>query len=530
MKLLSFLCLSIALLGISNGSKILGIFPFPSKSHYIIGEALLRGLAERGHDVTMISPFTLDKPIKNYQDVVIDGMLELKEASSPMFSNINLSFMERMNMMMNMFPEIYRIGHNSTNVRKFVEKGEKYDLCIVSFMMMESMYGICHAVQAPSIALSLVGMTPFLGYHTNNPTPYSYVSSAFLDSGDQMNFFDRVKNVLSSYFFDGLMHFFLMPYQQKLLDRYYPNAPKIEELMENVDLYLMNAHTSTDSPKPLLPNIIPIGGFHLEIMDKIPEDIQKFLDKSKRGVVYFSLGSNVKSSELDPEVQKTLLNTFAKLDYDVLYKFEKDLPNKPKNVHTAKWLPQRPILRHPNIKMFITHGGLGGTVEAIYGGIPMICMPIFGDQAKNCAESTQKGYALTLALAEVTEEKLTNAINEIANNPTYKQQIMLKSDLYRNQEVNPMDKAAFWVEHVIRHKGAKHLKSRASSIPWYQYYLLDVISFLSAILLLVLGIAYFIIKLNLKALCWVIRKVCGKGKCKKPEKKQTAKKQKDKKQ
>lgn len=514
MKLLIVLWLSVTILGICDGSKILGIFPVPSKSHYIIGEALLRGLAEKGHDVTMISPYTLDKPMKNYTDIVVNEVLELKEAYGPQMAEFNATFFQKANLSYYLFPAMYHAIHNSSNVRQFLKKGEKYDLCIASFIISEASFGICDSVQAPAIGMSLVGMTPFLSYHTNNPTPYSYVPNGFLGLTDEMSFWDRVKNVASSYFIEALMHFFLLPYQQKLLNTYYPNAPTIEKLMDNVDLYLMNSHTSTDFPKPLLPNIIPIGGFHVQIMDKIPEDIQNFLDKSQKGVIYFSMGSNIKGADLDQGIRNTVLNTFAKLEYDVLWKFEEDLPNKPKNVHIAKWVPQRPILMHPNVKMFITHGGLGGTVEAIHGGVPMICMPMFGDQPKNCAESAQKGYAIVVDLLGITEEKLTNAIKEIGTNPRYKEKIMLKSDLYRNQEINPMDKAIYWVEHVIRHKGAKHLKSRASSIPWCQYYLLDVAGFLLAICLIGLCITYFIIKLNLKVLCWMMQKIRGTKKCK----------------
>lgn len=41
-----------------------------------------------------------------------------------------------------------------------------------------------------------------------------------------------------------------------------------------------------------------------------------------------------------------------------------------------------------------------------------------------------------------------------------------------------LDKAIWWTEYVIRHKGAKQLRNPAADIPLYQYLLLDVIAFL----------------------------------------------------
>ncbi|KAG4080752.1 hypothetical protein HA402_005932 [Bradysia odoriphaga] len=59
--------------------KILGIFHTSSKSHYIAGGALMRGLAEKGHDVTVISPFPQIEPLKNFHDIPIIGMENLVE-------------------------------------------------------------------------------------------------------------------------------------------------------------------------------------------------------------------------------------------------------------------------------------------------------------------------------------------------------------------------------------------------------------------------------------------------------------------
>ncbi|KAI3980349.1 hypothetical protein MKX01_003888 [Papaver californicum] len=48
------------------------------------------------------------------------------------------------------------------------------------------------------------------------------------------------------------------------------------------------------------------------------------------------------------------------------------------------WCPQEEVLNHPAIGGFLTHGGWNSTLESIYGGVPMICWPIYAEQQTNC--------------------------------------------------------------------------------------------------------------------------------------------------
>ena len=72
---------------------------------------------------------------------------------------------------------------------------------------------------------------------------------------------------------------------------------------------------------------------------------------------------------------------------------------------------------HPNVKIFITHGGLMGTQEAVMAGVPMIGIPFFADQRFNIQNYVEKGFALDLHVDDITEENVRNRINRILNNP-----------------------------------------------------------------------------------------------------------------
>jgi glucuronosyltransferase len=75
--------------------------------------------------------------------------------------------------------------------------------------------------------------------------------------------------------------------------------------------------------------------------------------------------------------------------------------------------------------------------------------------------------------------------------------------LYNDEAMTGLEKAIWWTEYVIRHKGAKHLRSPAIDLPLYQYYLVDVISFLGGIVIFIL----FILIITLKIIFKIIFKI-----------------------
>ncbi|KAK9736936.1 UDP-glucoronosyl and UDP-glucosyl transferase [Popillia japonica] len=114
----------------------------------------------------------------------------------------------------------------------------------------------------------------------------------------------------------------------------------------------------------MLPKVIEIGGIHIQPPKNLPDDLQKYLDESREGVIYFSLGGNVNSKDLPRPQREAILRVFSKLKQRVLWKFEEELDEKPANVEVKNWFPQQAILAHPNVKLFITHGGLLSTTES----------------------------------------------------------------------------------------------------------------------------------------------------------------------
>lgn len=68
------------------------------------------------------------------------------------------------------------------------------------------------------------------------------------------------------------------------------------------------------------------------------------MDNAKHGVIYFSLGTMLQSSQIPSELKKGILDVLSELKQTVIWKFEEKLPNRPPNVHIVHWAPQQSIL------------------------------------------------------------------------------------------------------------------------------------------------------------------------------------------
>uniref|UniRef100_A0A2M4BJY0 UDP-glucuronosyltransferase n=2 Tax=Anopheles marajoara TaxID=58244 RepID=A0A2M4BJY0_9DIPT len=493
-----------------DGAKILGIFPTSARSHYIVGSALMKELARRGHEVTVINPFPQKKPLANYRDIDVSLDEDIMKNFMPnMLDMADHSVIESIT-------KTYEFGHLITNqtlqhpnVRRLLNSNEKFDLVIMEAFLNDAHLGFAHHFKAPCLAVSTFGASRWTNEMVGTPSPISYIPHPFLRFTDRMSFVERIGNALMTVA-DMIAGAVLdIPVQSAMYEQAFPDPkPPLEHLRKHsVSLVLLNNHFSLSYPRPYVPNMIEVGGMHVNRKPKaLPDDIKAILDGAQHGVIYFSLGSNLQSRQLPIEKREAILRVFASLKQTVLWKWEDEtLPNKPDNVIVKAWWPQDDILGHPNVRLFITHGGLLSTTESMYHGVPVIGIPVFGDQYLNMGKAERTGYGLLLPYKEISEERLATTINKILSDSSYRTVAQSISARYRDQPQNPLDLAVFWVEYVIRHKGAVHLKSAGQELGCLQYHGIDVFA-------TIIGVPVLFVYLLSKLLCGKRTKQSGAGK------------------
>ncbi|XP_034654250.1 UDP-glucuronosyltransferase 2C1 [Drosophila subobscura] len=486
-------------LDLGAGSRILAAFFFPGKSHFMMTNAIVRELVQRGHEVTYITPFSLAKENlgPNYKEIVIaqyNFWPEIKEITKTntileMTDVPNLTFVR---LLMVMGSHSTDFAFDQPQIQELVnakDKVGKYDLLLAEQFYNEGALILGHLYQIPIITVSTFGYANYLSQMAGIVSPWSYVPHAFMPYTDRMSLLERIGNVIISGTDDLIREFSYYPEQDAILRKHFSHlldrVPTIKELERNISAILLNNYMPLSTTRPTSFNMVAVGGLHIKPPKALPQHLQEFLDGATEGAIYFSLGSQVRSADLPPEKLKIFLDVFGSLKQRVLWKFEDEaMPNLPSNVKVQNWMPQGDILAHPNVKVFIAHGGLFGTQEAVYNGVPMLGMPVYCDQHLNINQGKQAGYALGLDYRTVTEDELRFSLTELLQNPKYRTSMQKASRVFRDRPQSAMDTAIYWIEYVIEHRGAPHLVASGVQLPWYQFYLLDILALALAIVLL----------------------------------------------
>ncbi|CAG00435.1 unnamed protein product, partial [Tetraodon nigroviridis] len=326
------------------------------------------------------------------------------------------------------------------------------------------------------------------------PSPLSYVPSPGSGLTDKMDFFQRVKNML----FYGLqliqMKYFIEPHYNAICEKYFEGGCDIISLLQEADIWLFRSDFVFDFPRPTMPNVIYIGGFQCKPAQPLPADLEEFVQSAgEHGVIIMTLGTLVNA--LPTEVADEIASIFAKMPQKVIWRH---IGNRPStlgnNTMIVEWMPQKDLLGHRQTRVFVAHGGTNGVQEAIYHGVPVLGIPLFFDQYDNLLRLQERGAGKIIRLNEINSQSFEQGLNEVLHKDSYRENMQRLSRLHRDQPMAPMDRAVFWVEYVIRHKGAAHLRTDSYKLPWYSYHSLDVLLLLLTVMTVLLLATHAIIR------------------------------------
>ncbi|XP_064870875.1 UDP-glucuronosyltransferase 2A2-like [Oncorhynchus nerka] len=298
-----------------------------------------------------------------------------------------------------------------------------------------------------------------------------------------MSFFERVLvYVIRQYLYRQAIR----PHYSALVSRYFGPEVDFFSLFQAADLWLMRVDFVFEFPRPTMPNIIYIEGFKCKPAKPLLPKLVEFVQGSGvHGLIIMSLGTFIGQLPLD--IADEIAVAFAQLPQKVIWRYKGDRPaTLGNNTLLVDWMPQNYLVGHPMTRLFVAHRGTNGIFEAIYRSVPIVGLPLVFDQTDNLSRMKVKGVAKVVYLATLDRNILSQALQEVLDEPSYRTNMQRLSRLHRDVPMEPLDTALFWIEFVMRHKGAAHLRTESYRMHWYSYHSVDVMVFLLTVVLFTL--------------------------------------------
>jgi hypothetical protein len=344
-----------------DSANILAICLMPNYSHFNTIHKLVTALVDRNHQVTFINSRLDNISTINYTNIFVEDVIEFISGTFLIFFlqrsqivipeiNKNLADLASAGPIRNAIHEFYlgleltEIALKSQPIQKLLNSKESFDAVVLELFYNEAVIGFANHFNASAILVSPLGSSFRSNYLFANPAPASYVPHKLSRFTKSMNFWQRLENFLLTKIIELLREIIFTPKQAQLLKKYINPEYNLEVVLNNISLLLSNSHVSVHSAVPHVPSTVNIGSYLINNSGKLPQDLQTYLDASTEGVILFSLGSNLESKSLAPKERDAILNAFTKIKQNVIWKFEAELSNIPKNVKILKWLPQQDLL------------------------------------------------------------------------------------------------------------------------------------------------------------------------------------------
>ncbi|CCD67007.1 glucuronosyltransferase [Caenorhabditis elegans] len=499
-NLLSIL-LVISLVSCKN---ILVYNPIFGYSHAKFVSQLANIIADHGHN-TVFQPFHIalkntDGLIKNKNIEIInyypDHYAELLKKKTPTFPDFwDSHLMNNPVLSSFLMPKALGGEFEQTTTQLFQDqkilndlKNRNFDVLLAETFEIAGFY-IADLLEIPSIPLMSAVRLPIIDSAFGQPSILGYFPQQYSKVAPEAGFLDRL-NDLYRIFFWNLTTQRLCQFQNDFIQKAIGHpVPHWRDLVKESPIYITNSNSYLDFAVPTTATIVHVGGITIDLekmrhVAALTEEYENILAE-RESTVFISFGSVIRSYEMPDNFKAGIIKMFKSLpDVTFIWKYEKDdvkFQNRlPKNVHLKKWVPQPSLLADKRVKLFVTHGGLGSTMEVAYTGKPALMVPIFGDQPNNADMLARHGGAVAYDKFDLADgEKLTKTVRDMVTNSKYE---VNAQELLKVLSKQPIDPKLNLMKHL---EFAMEFPKHRSQVPAINrtgliaHYYLDVIGVLT---------------------------------------------------
>ncbi|XP_055859249.1 UDP-glucosyltransferase 2-like [Episyrphus balteatus] len=188
---------------ISDSARILGHFITPSKSHLIIHDAIMSALADRGHNVTMITtiPFATRNP--NIRHIQLQQHTPSIQYYSTLI-NTRPPWYHRVYDNIKIISTYTNFAFNDPQMKQLMDE-EPFDLVIQGYLFNDFLFGLKAHFKCPIVLSLVVRQIGAINGFVGNPQEAAYVPSLLSGDKQPLGFFNRVKNFVYIKFLEDML-------------------------------------------------------------------------------------------------------------------------------------------------------------------------------------------------------------------------------------------------------------------------------------------------------------------------------------
>ncbi|CAI5449618.1 unnamed protein product [Caenorhabditis angaria] len=357
-------------------------------------------------------------------------------------------------------------------------KNEKFDIGLTELFDFSGV-AFFHAIDLKNV-IGVHTTSVFEGtlLATGAPILPSFVPGSQTFTDDSGSILSRVYNIYMTYWSYKFQDK-LLGYVQKAVDEHFGKklAPNLWDLVSDITWFFVNSDPIFDFPKPIPHNIVEIAGISVS-KTKPLDDYWNSVMNRRQKTVLVSFGSIASPNTMPENVKSSIFDTFRAFP-DVTFVLKFDDSQNPigiENVVTAKWMPQNDLLADPRLSLFWTHGGMGSLMESAQKGVPLVIVPIFGDQMRNAEIAKRHGAAVIYDKMDLAKTpKLIATIREALENPSYKQSAVLLAEILATERVSPQEKIRDVINFAGKFGPQKRWTSASKSFTLSKYFNIDLV-------------------------------------------------------
>lgn len=254
-----------------EASRILFIVPSPSLSHNLFFQPVIKALCARGHQVISITADLIQTPVENLTQIDIrnetyqklstgDWLATTQKENSGMVESLRKIFQLAVIMTEAVLtkPEVQDIYDN-----------QKFDLIILENLGYSIFHQWKNHFNCPLVGISSLDLFVTGSDNVGAPIFPSYHVDIHGFSGE-LSFWKRLTNFCFAIECRWFWYQEVVPTWTKLHEKIYGEDLNFYELQRNYDLVLINSNFAVQTPRPLPPAVIQIGGIHARDLEQLP--------------------------------------------------------------------------------------------------------------------------------------------------------------------------------------------------------------------------------------------------------------------